>query len=323
MANITEIAKTAGVSRSTVSRVLNNQPYVIAEKREAVLQAMKQLDYRPNQNAVHLSRGKTNVIGVMVPQINHPFFSQLIEGIGIACAERNISMLIHQTFNDREQEQQSFTQLRHKQIDGLIIGSSVSPPEVLERVRRDGPVVVCEQREESLAQVSVDHQSGILAVLSHLVERGHTSLGLCLGNPVSGVGLIRRNTFDAFVQEHNISVSPDWYFEENYSFVDGQDVMKRLLKLTNRPTAIIVGNDYVAAGIIHHAKQQGINIPEMLAVTGFDNHPIAEAMEITTVAQPIERLGKKAVQLLDRLAAGKELPVRQPIPLELIVRETT
>lgn len=99
--------------------------------------------------------------------------------------------------------------------------------------------------------------------------------------------------------------------------------MKRLLKLTNRPTAIIVGNDYVAAGIIHHAKQQGINIPEMLAVTGFDNHPIAEAMEITTVAQPIERLGKKAVQLLDRLAAGKELPVRQPIPLELIVRETT
>lgn len=112
MANITEIAKTAGVSRSTVSRVLNNQPYVVAEKRAAVLRAMEQLDYRPNQNAVHLSRGKTNVIGVMVPQINHPFFSQLIEGIGIACAEQNISMLIHQTFNDRQQEQLSFTQLR-------------------------------------------------------------------------------------------------------------------------------------------------------------------------------------------------------------------
>lgn len=323
MANITEIAKTAGVSRSTVSRVLNNQPYVVAEKRAAVLRAMEQLDYRPNQNAVHLSRGKTNVIGVMVPQINHPFFSQLIEGIGIACAEQNISMLIHQTFNDRQQEQLSFTQLRRKQIDGLIIGSSVSPPDVLERVRRDGPVVICEQREESLAQVAVDHQSGVLAVLSHLVERGHSSLGLCLGNPASGVGLIRRNTFDTFVQEHDISVSLDWYFEENYSFVDGQDVMKRLLKLTDRPTAIIVGNDYVAAGIIHQAKQGGINIPEMLAVTGFDNHPIAEAMGMTTVAQPIERLGKEAVQLLDRLAAGKELPICQPIPLELIVRETT
>ncbi|WP_214811188.1 LacI family DNA-binding transcriptional regulator [Exiguobacterium sp. s127] len=323
MANITEIAKEAGVSRSTVSRVLNNQPYVIAEKREAVLRAMKQLDYRPNQNAVHLSRGKTNVIGVMVPQINHPFFSQLIEGIGIACAEQNISMLIHQTFSDREQEQLSFTQLRHKQIDGLIIGSSVSPPEALERVRRDGPVVICEQREESLAQVAVDHQSGVLAVLSHLVERGHSSLGLCLGNPASGVGLIRRHAFEAFVQEHGLLVSPDWYFEENYSFADGQKVMNQLLTLTDRPTAMIVGNDHVAAGIIHQAKQEGIKIPDMLAVTGFDNQAIAEAMGMTTVAQPIERLGKEAVQLLDQLARGKELPVSQPMPLELIVRETT
>ncbi|WP_214801350.1 LacI family DNA-binding transcriptional regulator [Exiguobacterium sp. ERU656] len=323
MANITEIAKEAGVSRSTVSRVLNNQPYVIAEKREAVLRAMKQLDYRPNQNAVHLSRGKTNVIGVMVPQINHPFFSQLIEGIGIACAEQNISMLIHQTFNDRKQEQLSFTQLRHKQIDGLIIGSSVSPPEALERVRRDGPVVICEQREESLAQVAVDHQSGVLAVLSHLVERGHSSLGLCLGNPASGVGLIRRHAFEAFVQEHGLLVSPDWYFEENYSFADGQKVMNQLLTLTDRPTAMIVGNDYVAAGIIHQAKQEGIKIPDMLAVTGFDNQAIAEAMGMTTVAQPIERLGKEAVQLLDQLARGKELPICQPMPLELIVRETT
>ncbi|WP_029333518.1 LacI family DNA-binding transcriptional regulator [Exiguobacterium oxidotolerans] len=323
MANITEIAKTAGVSRSTVSRVLNNQPYVIAEKREAVLRAMKLLDYRPNQNAVHLSRGKTNVIGVMVPQINHPFFSQLIEGIGIACAEQNISMLIHQTFNDRQQEQLSFTQLRHKQIDGLIIGSSVSPPEVLERVRRDGPVVICEQREESLAQVAVDHQSGVLAVLSHLVEKGHSSLGLCLGNPASGVGLIRRHTFKAFVQEHGLLVSPDWYFEENYSFADGQKVMNQLLTLTDRPTAMIVGNDYVAAGIIHQAKQEGVKIPDMLAVTGFDNQAIAEAIGMTTVAQPIERLGKEAVQVLNQLIRGKEMPVSQPMPLELIVRGTT
>ena len=99
--------------------------------------------------------------------------------------------------------------------------------------------------------------------------------------------------------------------------------MKRLLKLTDRPTAIIVGNDYVAAGIIHHAKQEGIKIPEMLAVTGFDNQAIEEAMGMTTVAQPIERLGKEAVQVLDQLARGKELPVSQPMPLELIVRETT
>nr|WP_275265767.1 LacI family DNA-binding transcriptional regulator [Bacillus velezensis] len=127
MTNITEIAKKANVSRTTVSRVLNNHPYVKPEKRDAVLKAMKELNYVPNFNAINLSRGKTNVFGVIVPKINHPFFSKLIAGIGEECNKHNYSLLVHQSNNDPEQEMEFFNRLKYKLIDGLILGSCVSP----------------------------------------------------------------------------------------------------------------------------------------------------------------------------------------------------
>src|SRR4051812_35852129 len=108
MTNITEIARNANVSRTTVSRVLNNHPYVKPEKRKAILQAMKELNYVPNFNAVNLSKGKTNVLGVIVPKISHPFFSNLIEGISKECNKHNYSLLVHQTNNDPVQELEFF-----------------------------------------------------------------------------------------------------------------------------------------------------------------------------------------------------------------------
>jgi len=112
MANITEIARLAKVSRSTVSRVLNDHPYVTQQKKDAVLEAIRLLDYVPNRNAINLSKGKTNIIGIMVPQINHPFFNHLISGMGEICSELNLSLLVNQTNNDLEREKISFDQLR-------------------------------------------------------------------------------------------------------------------------------------------------------------------------------------------------------------------
>ncbi|WP_214770693.1 LacI family DNA-binding transcriptional regulator [Exiguobacterium sp. s133] len=142
MANITEIARLAKVSRSTVSRVLNDHPYVTSQKKEAVLEAIRSLDYVPNRNAINLSKGKTNIIGVMVPQINHPFFNNLISGMGEACSRLNLSLLVNPTNNDFEKEKVSFDQLRYKQIDGLVIASTVSSAEFLAEVNRHGPRIL-------------------------------------------------------------------------------------------------------------------------------------------------------------------------------------
>lgn len=127
MANIREIARLAGVSVSTVSRVLNNHPYVSPDKREAVLKTIRELNYSPNINAVHLSRGKTNMVGVVLPTINHPYFSELLEGIAEEAIKHNIQLVIFQTGYNLEKEFEALEQLRGHLIDGVIIASRAIP----------------------------------------------------------------------------------------------------------------------------------------------------------------------------------------------------
>ena len=323
MANITEIARLVKVSRSTVSRVLNNHPYVTPQKKEAVLEAIRLLDYVPNRNAINLSKGKTNIIGIMVPQINHPFFNHLISGMGEICSELNLSLLVNQTNNDLEREKISFDQLRYKQIDGLVIASTVSSARDLSEINKYGPIVSCEWSEGHHAQVYIDHSNGIELVMNHLKEKGYQSIALCLGNPDSGVGKSRKSAFDKFIDNSNCTHSHEWYFEKRYSFEDGKTVMNELYKLSALPRAIVVGNDYVAAGIIHQAKLLKIRVPEDLAVTGFDNQSIAEALHITTIDQPIHQLGIEAIKMIDSLINRRHKVEQNTLCLQLIVRQST
>ncbi|WP_100407779.1 LacI family DNA-binding transcriptional regulator [Bacillus solitudinis] len=324
MSNITKIAKKANVSRSTVSRVLNNHPYVKPEKREAVLQAIKELNYVPNLNAVNLSKGKTNVLGVIVPKINHPFFSNLIEGIGKECNKHNYSLLVHQSNNDPKQELEFFNRLKYKLIDGLILGSCVSPCHILDEVSDFGKMVSCEASEnKKIASVFINHESGIQMAIDHLRDQGHQAIGLCIGNPESGVGMSRRNSFFHYQKEYGLQWRDNWYFAEQYTIEDGITVARKLLELPFRPTAMVVGSDYVAAGIIYESKNQGLKIPEDLAVVGFDNQPISKVVELTTINQPILKLGETAVNVLYSLINTKDVPITNTLELEFIKRKST
>ncbi|WP_332633795.1 LacI family DNA-binding transcriptional regulator [Halalkalibacter flavus] len=324
MSNITEISKRANVSRSTVSRVLNNHPYVKPEKREAVLQAIKELNYVPNLNAVNLSRGKTNVLGVIVPKINHPFFSNLIEGIGEECNKHNYSLFVHQSNNDPKQELEFFNRLKYKLIDGLILGSCVSPCHILDEVSDFGKIVSCEASEsKQITSVFINHKSGIQMAIDHLRDQGHQAIGLCIGNPKSGVGMSRKKSFFYYQKEYGLQWRDNWYFAEQYTIEDGITVAKTLLEQTVRPTAMVVGSDYVAAGMIYEAKNQGIRIPEDLAVIGFDNQPISKVVELTTIHQPILELGQTAVSILYSLINNKVVPTIKTLELELIKRKST
>ena len=244
MSNITAIAKRAKVSRTTVSRVLNNHPYVNTEKREAVLKVIEELNYVPNLNAVNLSRGRTNVFGVIVPKIGHPFFSNLIEGIGKACNKHNYSLLVHQSNNDPKKELEFFNKLKYKMIDGLILGSSVSPTSVIDELSHFGKIVSCEYSDSSkVAKVFVNHESGIKMAVDHLTDQGHQEIGLCIGNPQSGVGVTRKKSFFNLQKEYRLSWREDWYFDERYTIEDGVEVAKTIFGQPSRPTAMVVGND--------------------------------------------------------------------------------
>ncbi|MWC28624.1 LacI family DNA-binding transcriptional regulator [Paenibacillus sp. MMS18-CY102] len=324
MTNISEIAKKAKVSRTTVSRVLNNHPYVKADKRDAVLQVVKEMHYVPNFNAVHLSKGKTNIIGVMVPKIDHPFFSQLIAGIGDACNRYSYSLLLHQSNNDLNQELDFFNKLKYKLVDGLILGSTISPAHVLDDMSGYGKIISCEASESSkIASVFINHESGMQLALDHLREQGHQHIGLCIGNAKSGVGVNRKKSFFQYQQKHQLNWNTDWYFDGKYTIEDGIHVARALFSLPQRPTAIVVGSDYVAAGIIYEAKKQGVPIPESLAVTGFDNQPISEVMELSTIHQPIKELGNTAAELLYNLINNQEIPSTNKLELKLLARKST
>ncbi|MBU8639171.1 LacI family DNA-binding transcriptional regulator [Bacillus pumilus] len=324
MTNITEIAKIANVSRTTVSRVLNHHPYVKPEKRDAVLKAMKELNYVPNFNAINLSKGKTNVLGVIVPKINHPFFSKLIAGLGEECNKHNYSLLVHQTNNDLDQELDFFNRLKYKLIDGLILGSCISPPDTLDEISKFGKIVSCEASEsKQVASIFINHESGIKMAIDHLRIQGHQSIGLCIGNPKSGVGISRKKSFFHFQKEYGLQWSDNWYFDEQYTIEDGIEIAKLFLNGSSRPTAMVVGSDYVAAGIIYEAKKQGLRIPEDLAVLGFDNQPISKIIELSTIHQPIKELGQTAANLLYNLINNKEVPNINKLELQFIKRKST
>lgn len=324
MTNITEIAKIANVSRTTVSRVLNHHPYVKPEKRDAVLKAMKELNYVPNFNAINLSKGKTNVLGVIVPKINHPFFSKLIAGLGEECNKHNYSLLVHQTNNDLDQELDFFNRLKYKLIDGLILGSCISPPDTLDEISKFGKIVSCEASEsKQVASIFINHESGIKMAIDHLRIQGHQSIGLCIGNPKSGVGISRKKSFFHFQKEYGLQWSDNWYFDEQYTIEDGIEIAKLFLNGSSRPKAMVVGSDYVAAGIIYEAKKQGLRIPEDLAVLGFDNQPISKIIELSTIHQPIKELGQTAANLLYNLINNKEVPNINKLELQFIKRKST
>lgn len=323
MSKLTEIAKRANVSRTTVSRVLNNHPYVTPEKRDAVLKAIKELNYVPNLNARNLSRGKTNVIGVIVPKINHPFFSNLIEGIGNECNKHNYSLLVHQSNNDPEKELQFFNLLKYKMMDGLILGSCVSDTAVIDEFSYYGKIVSCEYSESSkIAKVFVNHQYGIQMAVDHLKAQGHQRIGLCIGNPRSGVGISRKKAFFKLQKEYSLKWRDDWYFDEQYTIEDGFEVAKTILKQRSRPTAMVVGSDHVAAGIIFETKKQGVMIPDGLAIVGFDNQPISKLVELTTINQPIMEIGETAASLLYSILHNQDVPPFTTLELKLIKRES-
>ncbi|PZD95564.1 LacI family DNA-binding transcriptional regulator [Paenibacillus sambharensis] len=324
MSNITEIARRARVSRTTVSRVLNNHPYVKQDKREAVLKAMQDLNYVPNLNAVNLSRGKTNVIGVIVPTINHPFFSNLIEGIGRGCYKHHYRMLVHQSNYDPGHEIEFFNMLKYKLIDGLILGSSMLSGPVLDELSHYGSVVSCEASGSRLiTKVLVNHESGIRMAVEHLRSKGHRRIGLCIGNPASGIGISRKKAFSALLEAYGLEWRDDWYYEGKYSIEDGSAVAASIAGQSLAPSAMVVGSDYVAAGLIKEAARQGIKVPEELAVIGFDNQPIAQVMDLTTIQQPIVQMGETAAAALHLMLTEAERPSDQTLELELIVRQST
>ncbi|HEY4429782.1 MAG TPA: LacI family DNA-binding transcriptional regulator [Paenibacillus sp.] len=324
MANIKEIARMAGVSVTTVSRVLNNHPYVSEVKRTAVLNTIEKLNYSRNMNAVHLITGRTQAIAVIIPYINLFYFSLIIEGLAQEALLAQYRLILCQTDYRTEEEIKVLEMLRNKEIDGVVIVSTSMSSEVIEEYTAYGPIVVCQDRGNcQFSSVYIEHYSAFRSGLQYLSDKGYRRIGYCEGRQHGSSSSIRQIAFRDFLDATGQPYPEEWMIYDCVTEEDGVDVLHHLLQMKQRPDALIITGDHVAAGLIIEAWKNGIRIPEDLAVIGFDNQPIGRTLGLTTIDNQLSEMGTTAFRIIyDQIQNDNRHPLHHKLEYRIIERST-
>ncbi|MGH2316380.1 LacI family DNA-binding transcriptional regulator [Planococcus sp. SE5232] len=311
MASIRDVARIAGVSVATVSRVLNNHPYVKKEKVEAVKRAIEETGYIQNINAINLKKGKTNLVGIVLPIVDHPYFSQLIQGISLAAASHHYKLVLYQTGYHEGQEMEALEMLKLKQIDSLIICSRKVSLDTIEHYRQYGMIVLFENGGNTpLSYTYVDHYACFMDALTYLYEKGHREIGFSINRSDGTNSRQREQAYRDFLELKGLPYHEEYMVKDCLYLEDGDRILDRFSRLQRRPTALLATSDQVAAGILIASSKYGIAIPDDLAIIGFDNHPIAKAMNITTIGIPLNSIGQLLFgQTLADTVSHKEVSV--------------
>ncbi|SFJ64137.1 transcriptional regulator, LacI family [Halobacillus dabanensis] len=329
MATIEDVAKLAGLSRTTVSRVINNQPYVTDEKRQRIIQAMNDLGYVPNSSARRLRSQRTETIAVLLPRLTNPFFGNLIEAIEEKASEWGYQVIVCQTHDSKKKEMDYLQLLKTKQVDGMIMASLVNEWKDVEPNLESGPIVFCNEYmdESCIPMIHMDHKQAAYEATSHLLNEGCRQIAYVSGGPESHLSRKRKEGFIEAIEQHGLSfqeeLAIDWAMDVN----DGQKVFRLLKNELPHVDGVFTGSDEVAAGLIYEASSSDWNIPEDLAVVGFDNQMLSLLMvpSVTTIEQPVKQMADKTVDVLIQqlLHPGALAPKRYIYPHQLLIRNST
>jgi LacI family transcriptional regulator, repressor for deo operon, udp, cdd, tsx, nupC, and nupG len=329
MPTIDEIAKLCNVSKTTVSRVLNNHPYVSKEKREQILSVIKELDYTPNSLARNLRSNKTHIIAISVPNIDHPFFAQLIKGVSQEALANDYKVLIYQTFYNKKTELELMDLLKNKEVDGIILCSLENDWLLIQPFLKYGPIVLCNEYHNtaSIPVICYDEFVAAYMAVNHLIEKGHKKIGFCYDTSYSEAQRQRKEGYLAALSDHNLLYKKEWLFGKAFNIEDGFRIFEEIHKLKEKPTALFTGNDQVAAGIIKKAISSGYRVPEDLAIIGYDNQSICQVTSptITTIDIPIIELGQQTVLKMLHYIRQNDKIKREVVklPTKLVIREST
>ncbi len=329
MATIREVAESAGVSYATVSHVINNTRFVTQETRDRVLTAMTALNYRPNALARSLRQGKTNTIGLVLPDSANPFFAEISRSIEDEAFKKGYSVFLCNTELDTERELFYVDVLSKKQVDGIIFVAAGDQSDSLDYLRRENMPVVLIDRNLPNVQVDVvltDHQLGGYLATRHLIGLGHQRIA-CIAGPSTITPSAERITgYQKALEEAGLPCDENLILRGDYHAQSGLDVTNAILNMTPRPTAIFALNDLMALGALRAASEAGYFIPKDLAVVGYDDLELSRftSPPLTTISQPKKEISAQAVSLLvQRLSGKSESPSRVVLPPQLIVRRST
>lgn len=329
MTTIREVAESAGVSYATVSHVINNTRVVSPETRERVLTAMAELNYRPNALARSLRQGKTNTLGLVLPDSANPFFAEISRGIEDEAFNKGYSVFLCNTELDTQRELFYVDVLSKKQVDGIIFVAAGDQADSLDFLVRQGMPVVMIDRNLPNVQVDAvlpDHQLGGFLATRHLLALGHTRIA-CIAGPSSITPSAERITgYRKALEQADLPYDEKLVIRGDYHAQSGMEITDSILKMEPRPTAIFALNDLMALGALRAAAEAGCSVPRDLAVVGYDDLELSQYTNppLTTVAQPKKEIGVQAVSLLvERILQKSRPPRRVVLPPELIVRRST
>ncbi|AZS17677.1 LacI family DNA-binding transcriptional regulator [Paenibacillus lutimineralis] len=324
MPNIKQIAEAAGVSVSTVSRVLNKHPYVSEAKRKAVEEAIERLQYARNMNAVHLIKGITQTVAVILPHINHPYFMRLMEGIASEALKYNYQLILCQSRYSLDEEMKVLEMLKNKQIDGIIITSRSASLDQIEPYSAYGPILLCEDvKDRRLSSVYYDHYLSFQTAITFLWEKGHRNIGFALNRLNNSSGRKRISAYYDTLQTLGGNGRAEWMLDGYRDMKDSAAIFPWLHSLDERPTALLIAGDEVAAGVLLTAPQYGFRVPEDIAIIGFDNQPISELLGITTIDIQLSNIGARAFAIIYKQITDRTLePASENLQFKLIERKT-
>jgi LacI family transcriptional regulator len=330
---IQEVADLAQVSPKTVSRVINNEPRVRSDTRGRILEAIEQLNYRPNLNARGLASNRSFLIGLFCDRPGD-YLSDFQAGAVERCRESSLHLMVEPLdVHSPDIERQIDTLLGQLRMEGVILLPPLSDHAlVLSKLQEAAiPIVrIAPKHNVSAApSIGIDDYAAARQVTAHLLDLGHRRIGFMLGRPEHGATEQRYLGFIDEMRAHQVAVDFDLVQTGNFQFADGLVCAERMLRSASPPTAIFASNDDMAAAAVSMARKFGLSLPSQLSVTGFDDAPVATMIwpELTTVRQPVAAMARIAADLIIRLEPRRNgWPERVPRHLlqhELVVRSST
>lgn len=325
-----DVALQAKVSLSTVSYVLNNNGPVSAERRNRVLNAVRELNFIPNESARSLKRQTAATIGLVIPDLSNPFFSTLGSGVVHACALRDVLVVLCSSDSPEETESGNARLLRSKRVDGVVYltGFHESPTSLLE-LQSLGPVVLVDERVTGvdLPAVVAEGRRGAREVALHVAELGHRLFGCIAGPTALWTADQRLAGYREALAMRGLDPDSMTIRVGDYRLESGYQLAAELLNTPQhlRPTALLCANDMMAIGAVEYCRSAGLRVPQDVSIVGFDDVPMAQLLSprLTTVRQPAYEMGVAAADLLLDLIQGdgKQAQVN-PFPVEVKVRES-
>lgn len=325
---IVDVAKEAGVGPSTVSRVLNDQR-VSKEKRQAVLAAIKKLNYRPNLIARNLRTSVSKICGLIIPDICNSFFGQIASGASAVLEKQGYELIISNIGQKIEKQNDALLTMVSRQVDGIMLCAIGGDASLANRVNKENcPVIVIDNKLENmdqLASVMVDNVKAAYSLTEHLCMIGYKRFAMITGPLEQSSALERLVGFRQALADYNIKLDEEMIKESDFTIRGGQEAAQQLLE--KKPDAIVAGNNHLAIGAISEIRKAGFDVPSDIAVVGFDDTEVGELIDppLTIMSQPAIEMGETAARLLlHRICSENEIGQVQEriLPARLIVRNS-